>query len=303
MSFRFSNSIFRVCGLMVLTGCAPQTPDGDGDKVDPTPEPAAVTAPPVQARPRPKESPARPTPTPTPERRATFDPRNPDWSLRYQMLREYYIGEFEPKDARVGTRMKIPLDNGSVREGVIAAIHEDSLDLEIDNGILNLHADILREDAQKYFFEQYFAQLSAAEQAKEEFAKWKANQARSSMPRPAPTPSERAGGGSLVPHTMPDRDNPDGLTHSYRPKAGSEAPKNEGPKGRVWQVDQYLRKNSAVPHSLKYKKWFPGEKHGRGYKVRVQYSVESAANLGTSHEDMMFFMYSDGRVYQRAAVK
>jgi hypothetical protein len=68
-------------------------------------------------------------------------------------------------------------------------------------------------------------------------------------------------------------------------------------------VDQYLRKNSAIPHSLKYKKWFPVERHSRGYKVRVQYSVESAANLGTSHEDMMFFMYADGRVYQRAAVK
>jgi hypothetical protein len=80
-------------------------------------------------------------------------------------------------------------------------------------------------------------------------------------------------------------------------------PVNEPPNGRVWQVDAYIRKNAAVPHSLRYKAWGPVQPHPKGYQVRVQYSLESAEDFGTSHEDMMFFMTPTGRVYQRAPVK
>jgi hypothetical protein len=236
--------------------------------------------------------------TPTPEPLPAFDPENPDWSLRYRILHGEFLEQFETKDV-VGTTMKIPLASGSTREGTITALGSDSLDLSFENGSMTLTADSLREDAQKYFFAERFAHFSAMEKARAEHAAWQARQQA-----PAPKPVTVATGpvnGDLP--TASSGSNPDGLSHGYQPEAGAEPPRNEGPAGRVWQVDQYLRRNSAVPHSLRYKRWFPVESHGNGYKVRVQYSVESAGGLGRSNEDMMFFMYADGKVYQRAAVR
>lgn len=300
---------FLTGSALFFTGCAPQ----NGDDVPEATDAGSTETPDESSPDRPDpageedEKDAKPTvksePDPTPKPKERFDPEDPDWSLRYRMLKEHFDQKFEPKNV-VGKTLTIPLASGEARVGTITALGRESLDLEFENGAMTLHADAMREDAQKYFFRKYFAHLNAVEQAKDEHAKWTAMKERESRPRPKPKrPTREVAGGPLRPRTQPDSGNPDGLPHGYKPDPKADPPKNDGPKGRVWQVDSYLRRNSAVPHSLRYKKWFPLQKHGDGYKVRVQYSVESAGGMGTSQEDMMFFMYKDGKVYQRAAVR
>lgn len=297
---------------VLFAACAPQNGD---EAASPDAVPTAIPDAPIPARDSEdgESTPGRePEATPVPEAEteaetdseAVFDPENPDWSLRYRMLKEKFHDEFEPKDV-VGKTLKIPLASGEARTGTITALEQDSLDLEFENGSMNLPAETMREDAQKYFFREYYARLNAAEQAKAEHAKWTAMQEREST---APEDSGKSDPQGTKDSGAPsdrefDSRNPDGLRHGYRPNPNAEPPRNEGPKGLVPEVDDYLRRKSALPESVRYKKWFPVQKHGEGYKVRVQYSVESAGGLGTSNEDMMFFMYADGKVYQRAAVR
>jgi len=282
----------------LLSSCAPP----QVEEPDPTPTPAAAEPAATPSAPQ-----ATPTPVPgtavvaTPVPKPTFDPKAPDWQVRYQMLKEHYEEKYEAKKV-VGQNMKIPLANGGVQEGIVREVGERSLMLDIANGSVELHAESMRDDAKKYFFKEYFAHLSAVEQARAEYRRWEQMQEAAQQPKPTATPYPRFVQQPMVPRTRPDQGD-DGLTRTYRPDPDAKPPKNEGPAGRVWQVDSYLRRNSAVPHSLRYKKWFPVQKHGNGYKVRVQYSVESAGGLGTSNEDMMFFMHADGKVYQRAGVK
>lgn len=282
-----------------LTSCAP--PEVDDAK--PTPTPKAV-----EVQPDPVQTVATPTPlpevsvVPTPVPKEVFNPQNPDWSLRYRMLKEHYETEFKPRGDLIGQRLDIPLAGGGTQSGIVREINERSIMLELDNGSMELHADAMDERAQMVFFKEYFAHLKAVEQARAEHSKWQKMQQAKLQPKPTATPYPRFVQQPMVPRTRPEQGD-DGLTRSYKPDPKAKPPKNEGPKGRVWQVDSYLRRNSAVPHSLRYKKWYPVQKHGKGYKVRVQYSVESAGGLGTSNEDMMFFMHADGKVYQRAGVK
>ncbi|GEM_PF-1188018 len=288
------------CLVFLLTSCAP--PEVEEPSPTPTPNPEG-TDPDTPQTPLPT---ATPLPdvvvAPTPEPRPTFDPADPDWSVRYRMLKEHYESQFAPRDDLIGQRLDIPLAGGGVRTGVLKEIRERSVLLELENGSMELHADAMDERAQRVFFKEYFSHLSAVAQARSEHSKWQKMQEEANRPKPTATPYPRFVQQPMVPKTRPEQGD-DPMFATYRPDPNAKPPKNEGPAGRVWQVDSYLRRNSAVPHSLRYKKWFPVQQHGKGYKVRVQYSVESAGGLGTSNEDMMFFMHADGKVYQRAGVK
>lgn len=95
----------------------------------------------------------------------------------------------------------------------------------------------------------------------------------------------------------------DPLHPPRRVRQNGPPPVNEVPTGRVRQVEAYIRRHAASPESLTVHYWGRVQPHGDGFTVRVRYSLDGAAGFGRSNEDMIFFMYADGTVYQRAAFR
>lgn len=286
---------------ILMSSCAPRPPSESGEDDDgPTPSPRPLK-PLVVATREPgadAEGPAVGRATPVP--RATLDPENPDWELRYQQLHEHYLSKFKPP--RPPEPVEVVMAGGRKREGVLLSLTDSELELDIGTGVVVLSDASLADESRERFFKQHFARLNALRQGRVEYRRWKRMRELAEIPDPTPMPDRELSVRPIRPLTMPVPGN-DGVNTGRRVDADAEPPKNEGPTGRVWQVDKYLRQNSAVPHSLRYKQWGKVRKHENGYKVRVRYSVESAEDFGTSHEDMMFFMHADGKVYRRAPVK
>ncbi len=297
-----------ICGMLVLAACAPKARDKTEPVAEVTPEPK--TAPEVVPTPTLlAEVPAVATATPVPQKAASFDPKKPDWKLRYQQLYTHFESEFTAP--AVGDVVKIEMVGGTIREGVLIALREDSLDVRIGESQLTLQATQMTERSQAQFFKRAYAHLGAVTRGRQEYQRWQQMQVasrptpvptRASLPPQGPTQGWPAGTGTRPPpgQVVGGRD---GLNRAHKVDPKAKPPKNEGPKGRVWQVDQYIRRNAAVPHSLRYKSWGRVQPDKNGYKVRVQYSLESADGFGTSHEDMTFFMHKDGHVYRRAPNK
>ncbi len=135
-----------------------------------------------------------------------------------------------------------------------------------------------------------YARKQAYDQGSKEFEKWKkANPEevpRLSIPELVPQPTSQ-------PEVV-----------SEEPTDSNEFPFRVKANGRVPHVEDYIRQNAAFPDSLVVRTWWPVQPHERGgYQVRVRYTLKSAGNLGTSYEDMIFFMHGNGRIHQRAAVK
>jgi len=273
----------------MMTACAP----GTGPALQKTPDPATPTpsAAPSAVVPAKEE----PTPIPVEEANVSGAPEarpTPDWKQRYDELYAHFLESYEAPE--IGGVVEVEMNNGSVRRGKLVEITEESLLLSMGQGAVTLYPSSLSERARKRFFRKDFARLNAMERGRVEYAAWKREE--EARTRPTPTPE------SDVAAHMPGLGR-DGVNLAHRVDPNAPPPKNEGENGKVWQVDEYLRRHSAVPDSIRYKQWGRVQKHENGYKVRVRYSVESAANLGVNHEDMMFFMYADGKVYRRAPVK
>jgi hypothetical protein len=229
----------------------------------------------------------------------TFREPNPDWKARYEELYGYYLRRFSRPP--VGIEVNLQLRSGRDLSGVVTEITDTEVFVEIDGGVVGYSADSLGPEAARAFFATSFAHDNAMAQGRKEYRLWQSYQASiASPPEEARTPTAPASAEPQRPETSPEEDRMFPVEEARR---RALAPKNEGPQGRVWQVEEYIRENAVKPDSLRIKAWGKVQPHESGYKVRVQYSLQSAANLGISHEDMMFFMTSGGRVYRRAAVK
>lgn len=295
-----------ILSLLLLNACAPIA----REDAEPTPEPTAVTAaqPPAQSPAQPPQTPAmtRVRPQPQPAVAAPrFDPANPDWKLRYTQLRDHYTTQFEAPET--GQTVEVLLATGRAQQGVLEALTEEELTLNIGTGLITLHVDSLAESSRAEFFRGHYAHLNALARGRVEFACWQEMRDAANRP-PAPPPAVTDTRGGDTPVLPPREQRPtrivggnDGLNAAHRLDPNAPPPQNEGPKGRVWQVDQYIRKNAAIPHSLRFLEWGRVQKQGENYTVRVRYTLESAEGLGTSTEDMMFFMYADGSVFRKAA--
>lgn len=226
---------------------------------------------------------------PQPEPVSTFDPDNPDWQLRYEELYRQHFGEFE--EPLPGQELRLTLSTGREVRGILNEITDTEVVMDVEkSGLVSYPLDSLSDESQQQVSASAYALDRAKAQGRLEVQRWQQRQA----PRATPVP----GTGNVA--ARPGENGVDGVDFST---AAASVPKNEGPDGRVWQVEQYIRKNSALPHSLRIKAWGRVQPHETGYKVRVQYSRESAGGLGISNEDMMFFMNRNGRVYRQAAVK
>jgi hypothetical protein len=212
---------------------------------------------------------------------STFDPKNPDWELRYTELYQSFETEF--RTPTIGQSVTIELKGGQRQKGVINELTPTDVRLDIGNGNVDYPLESLSERSAAQLFKSSYARNEALKQGRVEFKRWQQMNQVAANPTAAPMEN-----GVDAPDTG---------------RVKGDPPKNEGSVGRVSQVDQYIRQNAAVPHSLRVKAWGQVQKHEKGYKVRVQYSLESANGFGTSNEDMMFFMYTNGRVYRKAPVK
>lgn len=251
--------------------------------IPPTPLPAATVVPESQ-------------PTPQAEPPATaekvFDPENPDWELRYHQLYELHAERFVPPAP--GQNVRVKMVSGNEQSGRLEELTDRETSLKIGAGTVTFSMEMLDPDSAAEFFKAAYARQQALAQGRKEYQRWERRQ------QAAQQRQERASAGT--PHNPASMPGENGVDV---PDAGSGRggpPKNEGANGRVTQVEQYIRDNAAVPQSLKVKAWGPVQPHGNGYKVRVQYTLESADGFGLSNEDMMFFMHASGRVYRKAAI-
>jgi len=266
--------------LMAMNACAPQQP---APEPEPTEAPKKIS--PIQE--------GTPTPTAQPNH-TTFDPENPNWEVRYNELYKSYAEKFTPPT--VGMNVVVQLKNGRQQRGILRELNDSELGLDLGNGIVKFGPAALTPESAAYFFRSAYARNHAVEQGRQELQRWKRQQASARQP----PRSRTATAGTGNPASTPGQN---GVDAPEPNSARRRVPKNEGPTGRVPQVEEYIRKNAAVPNSLKVKAWGPVQPNKNGYKVRVQYSLQAADGFGLSNEDMMFFMYSNGRVYRKAAVR
>jgi hypothetical protein len=283
--YKFQALVITATISILLTACAPKSkstvpPLAEASPAAVQPLPTAVKVAFVQ--PTPQHETRKPV---VPERPAAdvTEQSNPNWGDRFKDLYAHYESAF--KTPAIGERVEVTMQNGQSRQGILEALTADSLVLNVGMGTMTLTPDSLADISRVQFFVQDFAKLNAMKQLQDERARWTEKQRLAS--RPTPTPRG---------HQSAVRD-----VAGNNPKA--DPPRNEPPNGRVWQVEQYLRKSVAVPHSLRFLDWGAVHPHGDGYTVRCKYTVESVENFGRNTEEMIFFMRSDGTVYNKAAFK
>ncbi|MEX2605980.1 MAG: hypothetical protein WD708_01440 [Kiritimatiellia bacterium] len=263
----------------VLTACAPQ-------QAEPEPEPAPA----AEVKTEEGQAPSVPETVDVAEAAEGIDSSDeiPDWEKRYQELYTQYAEEF--RGPEVADAVKVELKSGGHQSGWVHRITDDKLVLDTGAGLSSFRLEDLSEVSSMANLRSVYARKRAYDQGREEYEAWKlANQELvRATPTPEPTPEP-------TPTPEPVREEPTG---------NGAFPFSVEPDGRVPHVENYIRENAAFPDSLRIRTWWPVEPHDRGgYQVRVRYTLKSAGNLGTSHEDMIFFMYANGRIHQRAAVK
>ncbi|MCC5843240.1 MAG: hypothetical protein JJU05_03205 [Verrucomicrobia bacterium] len=229
-------------------------------------------------------------PTPTPR----FDPENPDWPLRYQELYEAYLDRFEAPELE--SEVTVFLEGGRELRGILLEAGAEDVLLSTASGELRLGLDMMQPRSQARFFADRFAHFYARHRARQEYEAWQA--AQSGNGRPASSTHEV----TVRPRNTEGVD-VDPLHAPRRVRRNGQPPVNEEPTGRVRQVEEYILRHAGSPESLRVHHWGRVQPHGDGFTVRVRYSLEGAAGFGLSNEDMIFFMYADGTVYQRAAYR
>lgn len=281
-----------VCGaavsLLMFSACAPSSQWGDTvtDGEDSEANPASAAPSPASDW-RPSGTATTPTPG--------FDPANPDWPLRYQELYDAYLAEHVPPQP--GSRIEVYLEGDRIVEGVLLELGAEDVLLATATGELRLGMDALQPRSQAKLFGERHAHFFARHRARQEYEAWAA--ARNDSGGPA----------EVRPDVPVHPRNTEGVAvdplHPPRPvvRRNGGPPVNEPPAGRVRQVEAYILRNAASPESLRVHYWGRVQPHGEGFTVRVRYSLQGAAGFGLSNEDMIFFMYSDGTVYQRAAFR
>ena len=295
MWFDSGRGLGCVLGLFLLaSGCAPSARVEE----DPVPESAleveadeAVSSP-AESRPARRPVPAEAgeaSPTPTPR----FDPNNPDWPLRFQELQEAYLERFEPPPPE--STVDVFLEGGRELSGMLLERTENDILLATAAGELRLGMEMMQPRSQSRFFADRYAYFFARHHARQEYEAWRAAQEDTATVRPSSEVAVRPRNREGV--------EVDPLHAPRRVRRNAQPPVNEEPTGRVRQVEAYILRHAASPDSLRVHYWGRVQPHGDGFTVRVRYSLEGAAGFGLSNEDMIFFMYADGTVYQRAAYR
>lgn len=216
----------------------------------------------------------------------------PDWQARYTELYAAYAEEFRRPE--VGDAVRVELIDGSQQAGWVHRITDDEIVLNTGEGLSMYQLEDLSEASAMANLRSVYARKQAYDQGSKEFEKWKkANpEAVHALPNQEPTPQP-----TPQPTSQPE-------VVSEEPTDSNEFPFRVNANGRVPHVEDYIRQNAAFPDSLVVRTWWPVQPHERGgYQVRVRYTLKSAGNLGTSYEDMIFFMHGNGRIHQRAPVK
>jgi len=274
--------------VLLLAACAPPSLEREtetAEEAEPQPDPVVEVAP-------------DPTPTNEPGPDGSDTRAEPDWRVRYNDLLAYYAGRF--RAPRVGQVLKLETAQGETIEGRVHRVTDDRLTLDTGTGLAELGVEHLSESSAMQVLRNAYARKQAYDQGMSELAEWEAGGTPRFMREevensPAPVETE------IVRSSLTPAPRPTVRTVDTR----EDLPFVVEASGRVPHVEKYIRDNAAYPDSLRIQAWGPVETHelDGGYKVRVRYSLESAANLGTSHEDMYFFMHANGRIHQRAPAK
>jgi hypothetical protein len=214
----------------------------------------------------------------------------PDWEKRFQELYAGYAEEFTAP--QVGQAVRVEMRNGNHQRGRIDLINDHELVLETGSGVVHLETEHLSEASAMRYLRSAYARKQAYDQGRKEYQAWRQANTEE-IPVVATSESTQA-----VQTTPGTEDAP------VQSDTSGEFPFEVEAGGRVPHVEAYIRQNAAFPDSLNLRAWWPVEPDERGgYKVRVRYTLKSAGNLGTSYEDMMFFMHRNGHIHQRAPVK
>lgn len=70
--------------------------------------------------------------------------------------------------------------------------------------------------------------------------------------------------------------------------------------GSLPQVVEYIRQHSRAPDSIHFVKWYPVQRHERGYFIRCQYAA-NGGGLGRIEEDKVFYLDRRGKVVNVSA--
>ncbi len=281
--------------LLWVAACAPSARVGDRGS-EPKERPGGTSAAPVGTSPvaRPDSpggvpGPTAAVPTPVP----SFDPNNPDWPLRYQQLYEVYLARFEAP--AIESDVEVLLEGGLGFRGILLEVGAEEVLILTAAGKRRVDLDVMHPVSQTLFFPERYAGLHARSRVRQEYEAWKSAQAGGGAGRSSTEVAVRPRNTEGV--------EVDPLHGPRRVRRTGAPPVNEEPTGRVRQVENYIRRHAAFPESLRVHEWGRVQPHGDGFTVRVRYSLEGAAGFGRSNEDMIFFMYADGTVYQRAAYR
>jgi hypothetical protein len=267
---------------LALAGCRP--PDGERaapaspPPADPAqeallqqaaPAPAApgggVTASPSASRPLP------PVPTPPAE------PEEPDWKARFLSRAEALQSGFTAPEP--GAKVTLTMTSGSVLEGVIRALDEQSVTLIRNNAEMKIPATSLAGESRALLFRGDHGKWRAHQEVLAEYKAWQAARAAREAQSHPPPPPKVAG---KIRFPVP--------------------PVNEA-DGRVPAVVAYLKENLRNPESLRILRWGkigPDPQHG--WRVTCQYET-LAGDFGKVTEHKYFFINDTGEVFQTAAFK
>ena len=270
--------------VLLLAACAPPSLEREtetAEEAEPQPDPVVEVAP-------------DPTPTNEPGPDGSDTRAEPDWRVRYNDLLAYYAGRF--RAPRVGQVLKLETAQGETIQGRVHRVTDDRLTLDTGTGLAELGVEHLSESSAMQVLRNAYARKQAYDQGMSELAEWEAGGTPRFMRQEAGDSPAPAGTDATNRNSSPGNRSLD---------TREDLPFVVEASGRVPHVEQYIRENAAYPGSLRIRAWGPVETHelDGGYKVRVRYSLESAGNLGTSYEDMFFFMHANGRIHQRAPAK
>lgn len=304
MRFKFP-ALLALCGVLLI-GCAPHLPEdpaADTPAVRPDvtrPEPAVAAPAPDRQALRPPEvtpgepllpTPAGPTAEPPP---LVQTPQGPNWPARLQELTAYYREQFEgPQPGDMVTL--VMRSDGRTVQGVVEHLEADELGLLVDIGRVTIYPEQVNDATRLRIFRDAYADHFARQRARGEFLAWQQEQQGSTVAVSPPAADPQVAVRPPVSEPPLSIDPP-----PPRVTRDVEPPRNLPPDGRVPSVERYIRRNAAVPDSLRILQWGPVLPHQDGYQVRVRYSLQGADGFGNTLEDMIFFMHADGSVFRRA---
>lgn len=219
-----------------------------------------------------------PSPEPSETARKPGPDDEPDWKARYQEIVEGISGKFN--GPKIGQMIEVKLRNDATEKGMLTGLTADTITLDVSDSEITFNKTSLAPASRVKIFKDDAVGYYAKRRVKAEKSQWENSRKMATQEKAEenvrPTDS-RTG----------------------RP---AKAPVNDAKDRSVWQVKSFLKGHLRDYKSTQFLKWYPVEKHKKGYTVRVRYRTKTES-FGWSEERMMFFMNHSGRVYQKAPYK